>query len=107
MDLGMYRPLALAPAVTTLTDAQWPALTANMQLCRAAIVFFTTTGATRGLSGHTGGPYDTVPEIVVLVAGAGVTAVACLHLTRDCGADRPTGRSAPRPDRRDDACPAV
>jgi len=43
-------------------------LKANIQLCRDAIIFFTATGAARGVGGHTGGPYDTVPEVVILDA---------------------------------------
>ncbi|KAI9601228.1 hypothetical protein H4Q26_001037 [Puccinia striiformis f. sp. tritici PST-130] len=35
---------------------------------RDAIVFFTATGAARGVSGHTGGPFDTVPEVCLLLA---------------------------------------
>jgi transketolase len=31
-------------------------------------VFFTATGTARGVSGHTGGPYDTVPEVMILEA---------------------------------------
>jgi transketolase C-terminal domain/subunit/transketolase N-terminal domain/subunit len=68
MDLGAYQPLALDPALSTLTDEQRATLKANIQLCRDAIVFFTATGAARGVSGHTGGPYDTVPEVVILDA---------------------------------------
>ena len=57
----------------------------NIQLLRDAIVFFTATGAARGVSGHTGmhcagvivlkltlsiagGAYDTVPEVCILLA---------------------------------------
>jgi transketolase C-terminal domain/subunit/transketolase N-terminal domain/subunit len=68
MDLGTYQPLALDPTCATLTDAQRATLKANIQLCRDAIVFFTATGAARGVSGHTGGPYDTVPEVMILDA---------------------------------------
>lgn len=68
MDLGPYQPLALDPTCATLTDAQRATLKANIQLCRDAIVFFTATGAARGVSGHTGGPYDTVPEVMILDA---------------------------------------
>ncbi len=68
MDLGAYQPLALDPTCATLTDAQRATLKANIQLCRDAIVFFTATGAARGVSGHTGGPYDTVPEVMILDA---------------------------------------
>ncbi len=68
IDLSAYQPIALDPAVSTLTDEQRATLKANIQLCRDAIVFFTATGAARGVGGHTGGPYDTVPEVVILDA---------------------------------------
>lgn len=68
IDLSAYKPLALDPANPTLTAEQREALKANIQLCRDAIVFFTATGAARGVGGHTGGPYDTVPEVVILDA---------------------------------------
>ncbi|WP_315788580.1 transketolase C-terminal domain-containing protein [Fischerella sp. JS2] len=68
IDLGAYKPLALDPSNPTLTDEQRQTLKANIQLCRDAIVFFTATGAARGVGGHTGGPYDTVPEVVILDA---------------------------------------
>ncbi|PMB46641.1 transketolase [Fischerella thermalis CCMEE 5201] len=68
IDLGTYKPLALDPRNPTLTDEQRQTLKANIQLCRDAIVFFTATGAARGVGGHTGGPYDTVPEVVILDA---------------------------------------
>jgi transketolase len=68
IDLGAYQPIALDPTKPTLTDEQREALKANIQLCRDAIVFFTATGAARGVGGHTGGPYDTVPEVVILDA---------------------------------------
>lgn len=68
IDLGAYQPLALDPANSTLTPEQRESLKANIQLCRDAIVFFTATGAARGVGGHTGGPYDTVPEVVILDA---------------------------------------
>ena len=68
IDLAAYKPLALDPANSSLTDEQRSSLRANIQLCRDAIVFFTATGAARGVGGHTGGPYDTVPEVVILDA---------------------------------------
>ena len=68
IDLGAYQPLALDPSNATLTDEQRKTLTANIQLCREAIVFFTATGAARGVGGHTGGPFDTVPEVMILDA---------------------------------------
>ena len=68
IDLGAYKKLSLDPNNATLTDEQREALKANIQLCREAIVFFTATGAARGVGGHTGGPFDTVPEVVILDA---------------------------------------
>jgi len=68
IDLGAYKKLALDPSNGTLTDEQREALKANIQLCREAIVFFTATGAARGVGGHTGGPFDTVPEVMILDA---------------------------------------
>jgi len=68
IDLGAYQRITLDPGVATLTDAQRDALKANIQLCRDAIVFFTATGAARGVGGHTGGPYDTVPEVMIMDA---------------------------------------
>ncbi|NCJ07473.1 transketolase [Synechococcales cyanobacterium C] len=68
IDLSAYQPLTLDPTVPTLTSEQRQALQANIQLCRDAIVFFTATGAARGVGGHTGGPYDTVPEVMILDA---------------------------------------
>jgi transketolase len=68
IDLGKLQPLELDPAVTTLTDAQKATLKHNIQLCRDAIVFFTALAGAKGLSGHTGGAYDTVPELTIIRA---------------------------------------
>lgn len=68
IDLDAYKPIALDPSNSTLTDEQRATLKANIQLCREAIVFFTATGAARGVGGHTGGPFDTVPEVMILDA---------------------------------------
>jgi transketolase len=68
IDLGKLQPLKLDPAVTTLTDAQKAALKHNIQLCRDTIVFFTALAGAKGLSGHTGGAYDTVPELTIIRA---------------------------------------
>ena len=67
-DLSSYRHVALDPAQPDLTDDQRADLKHNIELCRDAIVFFTAYAGTRGLSGHSGGPYDTVPEVVIIKA---------------------------------------
>jgi transketolase len=68
IDLGKLLPLKLDPAVATLTDDQRAALHHNIQLARDTIVFFTALAGARGLSGHTGGAYDTVPEVTIIRA---------------------------------------
>ncbi|WP_404360263.1 transketolase C-terminal domain-containing protein [Methylotuvimicrobium sp. KM1] len=68
IDLGAYQRISLDPSSNKLTAEQKSALQANIQLCRDAIVFFTATGAARGVGGHTGGPFDTVPEVMILDA---------------------------------------
>jgi len=68
IDLSAYQRIALNPAVPTFTANQKAALQANINLCRDAIIFFTATGAARGVGGHSGGPYDTVPEVIIMDA---------------------------------------
>jgi transketolase len=68
IDLSAYQPIKLDASNATLSSEQRTALQSNIQLCRDAIVFFTATGAARGVGGHTGGPYDTVPEVMILDA---------------------------------------
>jgi transketolase len=65
IDLAAFRPVPLDPARPTLAAAERAQLEANIQLCRDAIVFFTATAAAKGLGGHTGGPYDIVPEVLI------------------------------------------
>src|SRR5256885_4110861 len=68
IDLAKLQPLQLDPAATALTDAQKTTLKHNIQLCRDTIVFFTALAGAKGLSGHTGGAYDTVPEVMIIRA---------------------------------------
>lgn len=65
IDLSAFKPLALDPGRPSLTSEERETLAANVQLCRDAIVYFTATGAAKGLGGHTGGPYDIVPEVLI------------------------------------------
>jgi len=66
IDLKQLRPLKLDPKLGALTEAQKADLRYNIQLCRNAIVFFTALAGAKGLSGHTGGAYDTVPEVMII-----------------------------------------
>src|SRR5215469_14222238 len=68
IDLSALQPLKLDPAVASLSDSQKATLKHNIQLCRDAIVFFTALAGAKGLSGHTGGAYDTVPELMIIRA---------------------------------------
>src|SRR3954467_12438756 len=68
IDLKALKPLKLDPKRMTLTDEESATLKHNIQLCRDAIVFFTALAGSKGLSGHTGGAYDTVPEVVIIRA---------------------------------------
>ncbi|KAH8824825.1 transketolase [Flagelloscypha sp. PMI_526] len=62
------RRLSLDPSKKTLSAEDKKILQANIQLLRDVLVLFTATGAARGVSGHTGGAYDTVPEVCILLA---------------------------------------
>ena len=68
IDLKALKPLKLDPAATALTPEQKADLKFNIQLARDAIVFFTALAGAKGLSGHTGGAYDTVPEVMIIRA---------------------------------------
>ncbi|KAF8485749.1 thiamine diphosphate-binding protein [Russula ochroleuca] len=68
IDLKQYKKLKLDPSNPQLTAEQRQTLKHNIQLLRDAIVLFTSTGAARGVSGHTGGAYDTVPELCILLS---------------------------------------
>jgi len=72
IDLKQLKPVQLDLSAPTLPDDAKAALLHNIQLCRDAIVFFTALGGAKGLAGHTGGAYDTVPEVMIvraLIAG--------------------------------------
>lgn len=68
IPLQDYQPIALDPAQPRLTDEQRDVLRNNIAICRDAIVFFTAIADAKGLGGHTGGPYDTAPEVCLMHA---------------------------------------
>ena len=68
IDLSALKPLKLSPDSLTLTPEEKITLEHNIRLCRDAIVFFTALAGAKGLSGHSGGPYDTVPEVMIVRA---------------------------------------
>jgi len=72
IDLKALKPLKLSLNAPALTAEEKATLQHNIRLCRDAIVFFTALAGAKGLSGHTGGAYDTVPEVLItraLIAG--------------------------------------
>lgn len=68
IPLQNYKAIALNPANPKLTAEQREVLRSNIQLCRDAIIFFTAIADAKGLGGHTGGPFDTVPEVCIMHA---------------------------------------
>jgi transketolase len=68
IDLSKLKPLKLDPKQPALTDEQREVLRHNIGLCRDAIIFFTALAGGKGLSGHAGGAYDTVPEVMIIRA---------------------------------------
>ena len=68
-DLSSYRRIEIDPFATEALTAETLAdVRHNVELCRAVIVFFTSCGSASGYGGHTGGAYDSVPEVVLLDA---------------------------------------
>jgi transketolase len=66
IPLNQYKALPLDPKSPKLTSEQRETLKRNIEICRDAIVFFTAIADARGLGGHTGGPFDTVPEVCIM-----------------------------------------
>jgi transketolase len=69
IDMSKFQKLAIDPfSQDRLTSEQKAALANNIQLCRDAIVYFTACGSASGYGGHTGGAFDTVPEVMLMEA---------------------------------------
>jgi transketolase len=68
VDLKQFKQLKLDPKTPQLSAQQKNDLLHNINIFRDAIIAFTATGAARGVAGHTGGPFDTAPEVCILLA---------------------------------------
>jgi transketolase C-terminal domain/subunit/transketolase N-terminal domain/subunit len=68
IDVAVYRPVKIPLSQERLTDAQRVQLRTNIGLLRDITVFITAYSNAKGLGGHTGGPYDIVPEFQILDA---------------------------------------
>lgn len=66
IPLSQYVALPLDPKKPKLTAEQRETLQKNIEICRDAIIFFTAIADAKGLGGHTGGPFDTVPEVCIM-----------------------------------------
>src|SRR5450432_1105034 len=66
INLSELEPLTLDPTRLSLTDDERAVLRHNIKLCRDAILFFTALAGAKGLSGHSGGAFDTVPEVSII-----------------------------------------
>jgi transketolase len=74
IDLGAFKRVVLHAEKPALDAAQLDQLRRNVQLCRDTLIFFTAVADAKGLGGHTGGPYDIVPEVLIadgLMHGSG------------------------------------
>ena len=91
IDLGAFKRVVLHADQPTLSAEQRDQLAHNIQLCRDAIVFFTACRRAKGLGGHTGGAYDTVPEVLITAASShGWARSSRSSSTRPATASRPS-----------------
>ena len=51
-----------------LTDSELKSLENNIELVRDAVIATTAFARAKGIGGHTGGPYDIVPEVLIVDA---------------------------------------
>mmetsp|Transcript_82863 Transcript_82863/g.208759 ORF Transcript_82863/g.208759 Transcript_82863/m.208759 type:complete len:679 (+) Transcript_82863:63-2099(+) len=69
IDLSKYERVAVDPWRTeSLSAEQRAALRSNIEVCRDAIVMFTSVGGASGYGGHTGGAFDMMVEVCLLEA---------------------------------------
>lgn len=64
IDTSAYKPLEL-DWNSELTPEQKSQLETNISVFRDVIIFFTAIAGAKGLAGHTGGPYNIVPEVLI------------------------------------------
>ena len=51
-----------------LSDSELKSLENNIKLVRDAVIATTAFARAKGIGGHTGGPYDIVPEVLIVDA---------------------------------------
>src|SRR3989338_4026751 len=68
ISTAAYKPLRFSLEQKKLSSTEKKQLETNISLCRDIIVFFTGLASAKGVSGHTGGAYDIVPEALIVQA---------------------------------------
>jgi transketolase C-terminal domain/subunit/transketolase N-terminal domain/subunit len=66
INLNEYKIVNIDLNQDKLNETQKKQLNKNISIARASIVFLTALANAKGLGGHTGGPYDIVPEVVLI-----------------------------------------
>ena len=80
IDTSDYQRISLAPNFAALTLDLKRQLQTNIDIMRDTIVFLTAVAGKKGLGGHSGGPYDIVPEVLIwdaFVAGSSAFYPVC------------------------------
>ncbi|RZD37385.1 MAG: transketolase [Methanobacteriota archaeon] len=65
IDFSQYVDLKLS-VENTITDDELKTLNNNIEITRNAVIATTAFARAKGLGGHTGGPYDIVPEALIV-----------------------------------------
>jgi len=65
IDVSKYKRLKLDVSQKALSAEQFEQLSANVQVMRDTIIFFSAIAGIKGYAGHTGGAYSIVPEVVI------------------------------------------
>jgi deoxyxylulose-5-phosphate synthase len=66
INLKEYKVVKLSTKQKELNENQKKQIKKNISIIRDSIVFLTALANKKGLGGHTGGPYDIVPEAVII-----------------------------------------
>ena len=67
IDVGNFRPLELG-LESEIPYESLAVLQENIQIMRDVVITLTAVARAKGLGGHTGGPYDIVPEVLIIDA---------------------------------------
>ncbi len=91
----MFRGKATSAGRGASLEQQRSTLRSNIQWCRDVIVFFTAVADAKGLGGHTGGAYDTVPEVMIAYGFMFMAVKVGLPMCCPCFSTKPDTVSRP------------